>query len=147
MLDAQFANALRFLPRTVRDAFGWPEPVQEQDFLAETALSLDRSAMSADDEFPSIVRKAQDDVQWRKALTRLGYNQVRTAYARHRQEGLDVFQDLGQERSRPTMDFVRDWRKEERRRIVAQVQWSFVVAMLATILAGATFVATIALLG
>jgi hypothetical protein len=31
---------------------------------------------------------------------------------------------------------VRDWLKEERRRIVAQAQWSFVVAMLATILAG-----------
>ena len=46
-----------------------------------------------------------------------------------------MFEDLGHERLRPTLDFVCDWLKEERRRIVAQVQWSFVVAMLATILA------------
>ena len=62
--------------------------------------------MSADDEFPSIVRKAQDDVQWRKALSRLGYSQVRAAYAQHRQEGLDVFQALGgQDRSAAAAGF------------------------------------------
>jgi hypothetical protein len=55
-----------------------------------------------------------------------------------------VFKDLGHERLWPTADFVRDWLKEERRRIVAQAQWSFVVAMLATILAG---IATYAVLG
>ena len=54
------------------------------------------------------------------------YSRVRSAYARHRQGGLDVFEDLGHERLWPTVDFVRDWLKEERRRIVAQVQWSFV---------------------
>ena len=47
-----------------------------------------------------------------------------------------MFEDLGHERLWPTLNFVRDWLKEERRRIVARVQWSFVVAMLATILAG-----------
>ena len=54
-----------------------------------------------------------------------------------------VFCNTGKEHH-ATLDFVRDWLKEERRRIVAQVQWSFVVAMLATILTG---LATYAVLG
>jgi hypothetical protein len=78
---------------------------------------------------------------------RLGYSQVRSAYARHRQEALGVFEELGHERLWPTLDFVRSWLKEERRRIVAQAQWSFVVAMLATILVGFVFFATYAVLG
>ena len=102
---------------------------------------------SGDEEFPAIVKRAQDDVRCRQALAGLGYSQVRSAHARHRQEGLDVFEDLGHERLWPTVDFVRDWLKEERRRIVAQVQWSFVVAMVATILAGLVFFATYAVLG
>ena len=83
----------------------------------------------------------------RKALASLGYSQVRAAYARHKQEGLDVFEDLGDAQLWPTLEFVRDWLKEERQRMIAQVRWSFAVAMLATILAGLTFVATIAVLG
>jgi hypothetical protein len=102
---------------------------------------------TSDEELPAIVRRAQDDVRCRQALAGLGYSQVRSAYARHRQEGLDVFKDLGHERLWPTADFVRDWLKEERRRIVAQAQWSFVGAMLATILAGLVFFATYAVLG
>jgi hypothetical protein len=60
---------------------------------------------------------------------------------------LEVFEDLGHERLWPTADFVRDWLKEERRYVVARAQWSFVVAMLATILAGFVFFATYAALG
>ena len=104
----------------------------------------EHAAHTGDEELPAIVRRAQDDVRCRQALAGLGYSQVRSAYARHRQEGLDVFEDLGHERLWPTVDFVRDWLKEERRRIVAQVQWSFGLAMLATILAG---LATYAVLG
>ena len=78
----------------------------------------------------------------------LGYSQVRTAYTQHRQEGLEVFEALGgQDRLRPPIDFVRDWLKDERRRIIEQVRWLFVVTMLATILAGLTFAATIRFLG
>jgi hypothetical protein len=58
-----------------------------------------------------------------------------------------VFEDLGHERLWPTVDFVRDWLKVERRRVVAQAQWSFVVAMLATILVGFVFFATYTVLG
>ena len=104
----------------------------------------EQATHSGDEEFPAIVKRAQDDVRCRQALSGLGYSQVRSAYARHRQGGLDEFEDLGHERLWPTVDFVRDWLKEERRRVVAQVQWSFVVAMLATILAG---IATYAVLG
>jgi hypothetical protein len=147
MLDAQFANALKLLPQTVRDAFGWLEPRQEPDYTEEAVARLERAELSGDDEFPAIVRKAQEDVLWRKALARLGYSQVRASYAAHKQEGLEVFAAIADRRLRPPMDFVRDWLREERTRIIDQVRWLFYVAMLATVLAGATFVATIALLG
>jgi hypothetical protein len=100
-----------------------------------------------DEELPAIVRRAQDDVRCRQALADLGYSQVRTAYARHKQAGFEVFEDLGHERLWPTVDFVRDWLKEERRVVVARAQWSFVVAMLATILFGFVFFATYTVLG
>jgi hypothetical protein len=148
MPDVPFSNALRRLSQPVRDVLGWAEPPPEYDDRSDVPAWAQQIAVSADDEFPSIVRKAQDDVQWRKALTQLGYSQVRAAYAQHRQEGLDIFQALGgQPRMRPPLDFVRDWLKDERRRIVEQVRWLFVVTMLATILAGFTFVATIRFLG
>jgi hypothetical protein len=101
----------------------------------------EQATHSGDEELPAIVKRALDDMRCRQALAGLGYFQVRSAYARHRQGGLDVFEDLGHEL---TVDFVRDWLQEERRRIVAQVQWSFGLAMLATILAG---LATYAVLG
>ena len=108
---------------------------------------LEQATLSGDEDVPAIIRRAQDDVRCRHALAGLGYSQVRSAYARHRQKGLDVFEDLGHERLWPTVDLVRDWLKEERRRIVAQVQRSFVVAMLVTILAGLVCFATYAVLG
>ncbi|HEU4381473.1 MAG TPA: hypothetical protein VFR73_23115 [Hyphomicrobiaceae bacterium] len=101
----------------------------------------EQATQSGDGEFPAIVKRAQDDVRCRQALAGLGYSQVRSAYARHRQGGLDVFEDLGHVQLWPTVSFVRDWLKEERRRIVAQVRWPFVAAMLATILAGLAFFA------
>ena len=104
-------------------------------------------AHAGDEELPAIVRRAQDDVRCRQALAGLGYTQVRSAYAKHKQVGLDVFEDLGHELLWPTVDFVRDWLKAERRRGAAQVQWSFVVAMLATILVGFVFFATYTVLG
>ena len=106
----------------------------------------EQATHSGHEEFPAIVKRAQDDVRCRQALAGLGYSLVRSAYARHRQGGLDVFEDLGHERLWPTVDFVRDWLKEERRRIVAQVQWPFVAAMLMTILAGLVFFAAYAVL-
>ena len=45
------------------------------------------------------------------------------------------------------MDFVRDWLKVERSRIVVRARWPFLVTMLATIVAGLAFVAVAAILG
>jgi hypothetical protein len=153
MLDARLSNAFRaarHFPRSLREVLRrlGAEPDEDQDLaVPRTTLSPDQAAHAGDNEFPAILRKAQDHVACRKALASLGYSQVRAAYARHRQEGLDTFEDLGDAQLWPTLEFVRDWLKEERARMVAQVRWSFGVAMLATILAGLTFVATIALLG
>ena len=151
MLDARLSNAIhaaRLFPRSLRDVLRRLGAEPDEDLAApHTALSPGQAAHPSDHEFPAILRKAQDHVLCRKALASLGYSRVRAAYARHKREGLDVFEDLGDAQLRPTLEFVRDWLKEERQRMVAQVRWSFGVAMLATILAGLAFVATIAVLG
>ena len=106
------------------------------------------SRTGADDNaLPAIVVKAQEDAQCRQALGRLGYSNVRTEFARHKREGKDTFDSLGGERLWPTMDFVRDWLKEERSRIIAQARLPFLATMTATIVAGLTFAAVVALLG
>jgi hypothetical protein len=104
-------------------------------------------SQSADDALPAIVVKAQEDVRCRLALARLGYSKVRAGYARHKREGKDTFAGLGHESLWPTMDFVRDWLKVERSRIVVRARWPFLVTMLATIVAGLAFVAVAAILG
>jgi hypothetical protein len=45
------------------------------------------------------------------------------------------------------MDFVRDWLKEERRRIIARTRLPFLLTMLATIFAGLAFALVAAMLG
>ena len=149
MLDAPFTNALKRLSQPVREVLGWAEPPRDYDDEYRRRQNWRSGSPSAPmTSFPSFVRRAQDDVQWRKALAQLGYSQVRAAYAQHRQEGLQAFEALGgQDRLRPPLDFVRDWLKDERRRIFEQVRWLFVVTMLATIIAGLTFAATIQFLG
>jgi len=153
LLDVRLTNAFqaaRLFPKSLREVLRrlGAEHDEDQDLaVPHTTPSPREATHAADHEFPAILRKAQDHVLCRKALASLGYSQVRAAYARHKQEGLDVFEDLGDAQLWPTLEFVRDWLKEERRRIFEQVRWLFVVTMLATILAGMTFVATIALLG
>ena len=39
----------------------------------------------------------------------------------------------------PTMDFVRAWMKSEKKRALRRVRWTFIGAMLATIVAAITF--------
>jgi hypothetical protein len=102
---------------------------------------------SADDALPAIVVKAQEDARCRLALARLGYSKVRSEYARYKRERMDTFAGLGHESLWPAMDFVRDWLKEERSRIVARARWPFLVTMLATIAAGLAFAAVAAFLG
>ena len=100
-----------------------------------------------DDSLPAIVVKAQEDARCRLALSQLGYAKVRTEYARHKREGKDTFAGLGHESLWPTMDFVYNWLIDERRRIIAQARWPFLVTMLATIVAGLAFAAVASVLG
>lgn len=99
----------------------------------------------AADGLPAIVVKAQEDARCRAALAQLGYTAVRSRYARQRREGLVAFEGLGA--LHPTMDFVRDWLKDERRRMLARTRLPFLLTMLATIIAGLAFAAVVALLG
>jgi hypothetical protein len=121
MLDTRFANT--------PPAEGLPHP------------------QAVDDSLPAIVVKAQEDALCRLALARLGYSKVRSEYARHKRNGADAFAGLGHEALWPTMDFVRDWLKEERRRIVARAKWPFLVTMLVTIVGGLAFAAVAAIFG
>jgi hypothetical protein len=100
-----------------------------------------------DASLPAIVVKAQEDARCRLALARLGYSKVRSAYARHKRERKDTFASLDHESLWPTMDFVRDWLKDERRRIVARAKKPFLAAMLVTIVGGLAFAAVAAILG
>jgi hypothetical protein len=45
------------------------------------------------------------------------------------------------------MDLVRDWLKTERKRSFANVRWTFLGAMLATIVTGLAFAAAYSILG
>jgi hypothetical protein len=122
-------------------------PMPDTRFASTLRAEAHPPPQSADDALPAIVIKAQEDARCRLALARLGYAEVRSGYATHRREGKDTFAGLGREDLWPTMDFVRDWLKEERSRRVARARWPFLVAMLATIVAGLTFAAVAAMLG
>ena|SRR6476620_10475679 len=121
MLDTLFANT----PQA--EGFPHPQPV--------------------DDSLPTIVVKAQEDARCRLALARLGYYKVRSEYARHKREGTDTFLGLGHESLWPTTDFVYNWLRDERRRIIARARWPFLVTMLATIVAGLAFAVAATFLG
>jgi hypothetical protein len=97
------------------------------------------------DGLPAIVVKAQEDARCRATLAELGYSAVRSEYARQKRAGLVAFEGLGS--MHPTMDFVRDWLKEERSRILARTRLPFLLTMLATIVAGLAFAAVAKLLG
>jgi hypothetical protein len=102
-----------------------------------------------DGSLPAFVERAQQDAQWQAALARFGYRRVRKAYVRQmrRSPKVEVFYGIEHLNHWPTMDFVRDWLKTEKRRVVARVRWTFVAAMLATIVAVLTFTATLSVFG
>jgi hypothetical protein len=109
-------------------------------------ISTGRRVAAIDDELPAIVVKAQEDARCQRALARLGYAKVRSEYARHRRERRDLFLSLDPEFLWPTMDFVRAWLKAEKKRLMARMRWTFVSAMLATIIAGLAFMAALSIL-
>ena len=103
------------------------------------------AGISCSDGPPAIVVKAQEDARCRSALMDMGYSIVRSEYVRQRREGLTAFDGLGA--LRPTLVFVQDWLKEERRRIIARTWLPFLLTMLATILAGLSFALVAVMLG
>jgi hypothetical protein len=88
--------------------------------------------------------RAQEDVRCRQALARLGYLRVRSVYARQKRDGNNTF--AGLEPDLPTMDFVCDWLRDERKRIVSRARWPFLMTLIVTIVAGLAFVAVSAVL-
>jgi len=99
------------------------------------------------DDLPLIVTKAEEDARSRLALKRMGYFRVLSAYHRYKREGRDTFHSFGADHLWPTMDFVRDWLKDEGRQLVAQHHWVFLLVLLATLAAGLTFVGALAIFG
>jgi hypothetical protein len=104
--------------------------------------------LGAPDEppLPAIITRAQDEARCRLVLARLGYRKVRAEYVRHRQQRRDTFLAIAHAELWPTMDFVRAWLKDERRRILAHVRSTFLAVMLATIVTGVAFVIALVLL-
>jgi hypothetical protein len=94
-----------------------------------------------------IVTKAEEEVRSRLALKRMGYVKVLLAYARFRWVRSETFFGLGAEHLWPSMQFVGDWLKQERSRLVAEHKPIFLLALLATLVAGLTFVGALAVLG
>ena len=94
-----------------------------------------------DHALPAIVVRAREDARCRRALARLGYVRVRAHYQRAKRNGEDTFAALASQHLEPSMDFVRDWLAEERKRIRARTRWPFLMTMLVTIIAGIVFAA------
>ena len=94
---------------------------------------------------PAFVERAQQDALCRAALARIGYRRVKAACARQVREApdSDIFHGLQHQNLWPSMDFVRAWLKTEKKRKLARVRWTFVAAMLATIVTVLTFTAAL----
>lgn len=98
---------------------------------------------------PAFVERAQGDARCNQALGRLGYRRVKAAYARQLRDApqVDTFHGLERDLIWPSMDFVRDWLKAEKRNNLARARGPFLAAMLVTILAGLGFAGAFYVLG
>jgi hypothetical protein len=99
------------------------------------------------DDLPLILARAEEEARSRLALKRMGYLKVRSAYLRHKRGGRDTFHAFGAEHLWPTMDFVREWMRQERRRLIVQSRPVFLVSLLATLVVGLAFLGAMALFG
>jgi hypothetical protein len=95
----------------------------------------------ADGPLPAILERAQQDRQWQLALAQLGYPGVKTAYTQQIRESpkAEIFFGVKHLNHYPTMDFVRAWMKGRRRQALRRLRWTFLGAMLTTIVAAITF--------
>jgi hypothetical protein len=105
------------------------------------------SSWPASDDLPLIVTKADEEARSRLALKRVGYFRVLSAYRQHKRDGRDTFHSFGAEHLWPTMDFVRQWLKEERRQLVAQHGWVTLLTLLGTLATGLAFVGVLIVFG
>lgn len=134
-------------PRTTKSGRGWTvSPLSRLLGRRKQRHAWDEETSAAglpadDNALPAIVVRAREDARCRRALARLGYVKVRAHYQRSRRRRQHTFAALERERLAPTMDFVRDWLAEERKRIVARMRWPFLMTMLVTIVAGIVFAA------
>jgi hypothetical protein len=101
---------------------------------------------AASDDMPLLVAKLEEDARSREALMRIGYLKALAAYLRHKRNGDDTFGPLGGDRLQPTMEFVRDWLKEQRRRVISRYRTTFLLSLCATLAAGVAFLGTLMLL-
>ena len=97
---------------------------------------------------PAFVERAKEDAQCRAALARIGYSKVKATYTQQQRsaKGSDRLVGLGANLA-PPMDLVRDWLQAERKRIMARVRWTFLGAMLGTIITGLAFAAVLLIFG
>ena len=98
---------------------------------------------------PAFVERAREYAQSRAILARMGYSKVKAAYAEQMRitPDAETFRGLEQDNLAPPMELVRDWLKAERKRTFASVRWTFLGAMLVTIVTGFVFAAALSLLG
>jgi hypothetical protein len=99
------------------------------------------------DDLPLILARAEEEARSRLALKRMGYLKVRSAYLRYKRDGKETFHAFGAEHLWPTMDFVRDWLRQERRRLIVQSRPVFLLALFATLVVGLAFLGAMALFG
>jgi hypothetical protein len=143
MLNLQFAKSLRRQGPSAlahRDARRRHAPKDAQEVSSNLLWP-------ANDDLPLIVTKAEEEVRSQLALKRMGYLKVLSAYLRYKRDGRDTFHGFGADHLWPTMDFVRDWLKDERRQFVAQHGWVSLLTLLATLAAGLAFVGVLTVFG
>ena len=133
----------------LRQGLAWARRVARRPGTSENVpLSPGSQLLApADDTLPLVVAKVEEDVRSRLALKRMGYLNVLIAYLRHRRDGKDTFYSFGADHLWPSMHFVRDWLKQERRRVAAQYRTVFLLSLAATLAAGFAFLATLVILG
>jgi len=146
MLNALFAKSLLRqgpLAWTRREARRWRV---SEDVRQAPSSSRNHLLPPANDTLPLIAAKVEEDARSRQALKRMGYFDVLSAYLRYKREGRNTFYGFGADHLWPTMDFVHDWLKEERRRLIARHKRTFLLALLATLAAGLAFISALAVL-
>jgi hypothetical protein len=106
------------------------------------------SVAAVSGSLPAFVERAKEDAYCRAALARIGYSRVKATYTRQqRSSAKDADRLLGLGNLSPPMDLVRDWLQTERKHILARVRWTFLGAMLGTIVAGLAFAAALSAFG